>query len=170
MTRTGWTFGLIGALIGGVVAVVAAAGLHATWTVAQAAMAQPPRERIVYMAAVEPKGEANVESEPFPTTPLPGGGGYALKPPDAAGRWEVETYRWAPGTIVAYQGEPLRLEILGVNGREHVVRIEGYNVAGTVTRGSLTRLTFTPDRPGIFPIICHIHRPSMQADLVVLAR
>jgi plastocyanin len=51
-----------------------------------------------------------------------------------------------------------------------VVRIEGYNVAGTVTRGSLTRLTFTPDRPGIFPIICDIHRPSMQADLVVLAR
>jgi plastocyanin len=127
-------------------------------------------ERVIYMAAVEPKGDTTVDGEPFPMTPLPAGGSYELKPPDATGRWEVETYRWAPGTLVTYQGDRVTLEIIGVNGREHQLRIDGYELTGTVTRGKLTQLSFTADRPGIYKISCDIHRPSMQADLVVLAR
>ncbi len=154
----------------GLAGLVAAGILAVTWSATRATAAQAPMERVIYMAAVEPKGDTTVEQEPFPTTPLPGGGGYALKPPDANGRWEVETYRWAPGTVVTYQGDRVSLEIIGVNGREHQLRIEGYNLTGAVTRGNLTQLSFTADRPGIYKIICAIHQPSMQADLVVLAR
>jgi len=128
-----------------------------------------PRERTVYIAAVEPKGGAHVDHEPFPATALPEGGGYALKKPDEKGRWEVSTYRWDPGTIVVNQGDRVTLEIIGINGNEHPFTIEGYWLTGVVRRGQLTRLTFTADKPGIFKIICRTHSPAMQADLVVLA-
>lgn len=128
-----------------------------------------PAERTIYMAAVEPKGGTTVDKEPFPDIKLPAGGSYILKAPDDTGRWEVETYRWDPGTVVVNQGDKVTLEIIGINGTAHPVRIEGYDVTGVVTRGHITRLAFTADKAGIFKIICDTHQPSMQADLVVLA-
>ena len=136
---------------------------------AQDRPASGPRERTIYIAAVEPKGGAHVDHEPFPATALPDGGGYAIKKPDEKGRWEVSTYRWDPGTIVVNQGDRVTLEIIGINGNEHPFTIEGYWLNGVVRRGQLTRLTFTADKAGIFKIICRTHSPSMQADLVVLA-
>ncbi len=128
-----------------------------------------PVERTIYMAAVEPKGGVTVDQEPFPSAALPEGGGYILKEPNADGRWEVETYRWDPGTIVVNQGDVVTLEILGINGKEHPFTIEGYNLSDVVMRGQITRVTFTADKAGIFKITCGVHSPSMQADLVVLA-
>ena len=128
-----------------------------------------PAERTIYMAAVEPKGGVTVDKEPFPSVALPEGGGYILKEPNADGRWEVETYRWDPGTIVVNQGDVVTLEILGINGKEHPFTIEGYNVSDVVKRGQITRVTFTADKAGIFKITCGVHSPSMQADLVVLS-
>ena len=126
-------------------------------------------ERTIYMAAVEPKGGVTVDSEPFPMEALPGGGGYILKAPDSTGRWEISTYRWEPGTIVVNQGDVVTLEIIGINGKEHPLIIEGYDVSATVKRGQITSVTFTADKAGIFKITCGVHLPSMQADLVVLA-
>lgn len=128
-----------------------------------------PAERTIYMAVVEPKGGALESDEPFPALALPEGGGYGLKPPDDTGRWEVETYRWAPGTIVVNQGDKVTLEIIGINGTEHPSTIEGYDLSFVVKRGEITRVSFTADKPGIFTILCSIHLPSMQATLVVLA-
>lgn len=128
-----------------------------------------PAERTIYMAAVEPKGGVTVDKEPFPDQELPAGGSYILKAPDDTGRWEVSTYRWEPGTVVVNQGDKVTLEIIGINGAEHPIRIEGYDVTGVVKRGHITRLTFTADKAGIFKIICDTHHPSMHADLVVLA-
>lgn len=136
---------------------------------AQDRPASGPRERTIYIAAVEPKGGVHVDHEPFPGTALPDGGGYAIKKPDEKGRWEVSTYRWDPGTIVVNQGDRVTLEIIGINGKEHPFTIEGYWLNGVVRRGQLTRLTFSADKAGIFKIICRTHSPSMQADLVVLA-
>ena len=127
------------------------------------------RERTIYIAAVEAKGGAHVDHEPFPAAAIQEGGGYLLKKPDDKGRWEVSTYRWDPGTIVVNQGDRVTLEIIGINGNEHPFTIEGYWLTGMVRRGQLTRLTFTADKAGIFKIICRTHSPSMQADLVVLA-
>jgi heme/copper-type cytochrome/quinol oxidase subunit 2 len=136
---------------------------------AQDKAAPAPRERTIYVAAVESKGGVHVDHEPFPTQAVPEGGGYLLKKPDDKGRWEVSSYRWDPGTIVVNQGDQVTLEIVGINGNEHPFTIEGYWLTGTVRRGQITRLTFIADKAGIFKIICRTHSPSMQADLVVLA-
>lgn len=43
-------------------------------------------KRHFIVTAVEPKGGANVEKEPFPEAALPEGGGYVLKKPNDEGR------------------------------------------------------------------------------------
>ena len=129
-----------------------------------------PAKRTIYIAAVEPKGSATVDKEPFPTTALPAGGGYALKAPDKDGKWEVETYRWEPGTVIVNQDDEVTLEIIGINGKEHPTTIEGYNVNFKVLRGQVARVTFKADKAGIFAIRCSAHEPSMNAQLVVLPR
>ena len=131
--------------------------------------ASTPVERTIYMAAVEPKGGVTVDKEPFPEAALPEGGGYILKEPNADGRWEVETYRWDPGTIVVNKGDIVTLEIVGINGASHPFTIEGYDVSGTIMRGQVTRVTFTADKAGIFKINCSTHLPTMTGYLVVLA-
>jgi len=151
---------LILALVGGAILVAACSGQ---------APAVAPVERTIYMAAVEPKGGVTVDKEPFPSEALPPGDGYALKEPNDEGRWEVETYRWDPGTIVVNQGEIVTLEIIGINGEQHTFEIEGTDVSGVVRRGYITRVTFTADTPGIFKLVCGTHKPSMQANIVVLA-
>ena len=131
---------------------------------------EPPQERTIYMAAIEPKGGTTLDKEPFPAKQLPPGGGYALKPPDETGKWVVETYRYIPGTVVVNEGDTVTLEIVGINGKEHPFHIDGYGNIGVVKRGEVTRVTFLADKPGIFKISCQIHRPSMEADLVVYRR
>lgn len=88
---------------------------------------QAPEERLIYMmGAVEPKGGATLDKEPFPTTPLPKGPGYVLTPLNPQGRWEVSVYQWSPGTVVFRQGERVTLEIAGVNGALHTGHIDRY--------------------------------------------
>jgi hypothetical protein len=126
------------------------------------------RERTITMVAIEPKGGASADKEPFPTGALPEGKGYALKPPDASGRWEVSTYRWEPSQIIVNQGDEVTLEILGVNGAEHPTVIEGYDISFTVKRGELTTVRLTADKPGVFEFRCGVHEPSMVGELIVL--
>ncbi len=126
--------------------------------------------RVIYMAAVEMKGGTQQEKEPYPETPLPSGAGYIKTPPNPAGRWEVSTYQWSPGTIVVQQGQPVTLEIVGINGDVHPSTIPGVVGSFTVRRGEITRVTFTASKPGLFPIICTKHQPNMQGTLLVLPR
>lgn len=151
-----------------VAVLLAAGGAFSAACLAQGKASQPPRHRTIYVAAIEPKGGAHVDHEPFPDDPLPSGGGYGLRKPDDKGRWEVSTYRWDPGTIVVNQGDKVTLEIVGINGDEHPFTIEGYWISDVVRRGRITRVNFTADKAGIFKIICRKHAPAMQADLVVL--
>lgn len=37
-----------------------------------------------------------------------------------------------------------------------------------VNRGQLTMVTFTADKPGVFRIVCDLHRPAMTGTLIVL--
>ncbi len=126
--------------------------------------------RVIYMATVEMKGGTQKEKEPYPEAPLPLGPGYLKTPPNAAGRWEVSAYQWSPGTIVVQQGETVTLEIVGINGDSHPSTIPGVVDSFTVKRGEITRVTFTASRPGVYPIICTKHVPSMQGTLVILPR
>jgi len=161
MTRRRWIL----LLSAGVV--ISAVGFGA-WALPRPVVAQATRT--IYMAAVEPKGGSGVSSEPFPTTTLPPGGGYVLKAPDNTGRWEVSTYQWQPSVIVARQGEQVTLEIIGINGAEHLAALPPYVEKFTVKRGQITRVTFTADRAGMFPILCVNHQPTMTGYLVVLPK
>jgi plastocyanin len=127
-------------------------------------------EATVYMAAVEPRGSTNVANEPFPEVPLPEGGGYVLREPDAEGNWSVSVYMWMPEQVVVTEGDEVTLRIVGINGAAHPSIIEGYDIEFDVARGALTDVTFTADRVGTFPIICVIHQPTMTGQLIVLPR
>ena len=131
---------------------------------------EPPMVRTIHMAAIEPKGSTTIDKELFPVQALPVGAGYGLKPPDETGKWVVETYRYTPGTVVVNEGDTVILEIVGINGKEHPFHIEGYGVNGVVKRGEVTTVTFLADKPGIFKLLCELHTPTMEADIIVLKR
>ena len=126
-------------------------------------------KRTITMAAVELKGGTTVDKTPFPTTSLPEGKGYELKPPAEDGRWEVSAYRWEPSQIIVNHGDEVTLEIIGVNGAVHHAVIEGYDLDFTVKRGELTTVTFVADKPGVFALRCGDHPPSMVGEVIVLA-
>lgn len=137
----------------------------------QVGMGQATGERVIYVAAIEPKGGVTVDKEQFPAAPLPKGGGYVLNAPNPQGRWEVSVYQWSPSTIVVRQGERVTLEIVGINGAKHSGHIDKYHPDHfEVKRGQITRVQFTADTPGIFKIHCKEHEPSMEGTLVVLPR
>lgn len=48
------------------------------------------------------------------------------------------------------QGEPVTLRIVSDTADE--VRVEGYDVSEDISAGSTTRLTFTPDKRGVFSV------------------
>ena len=132
--------------------------------------AQTPEKRFFTIAAVEPRGGANVGQEPFPAQSLPPGGGYVMKQPDQTGRWEVSTYVWMPSQIVVNQGDEVTLEFVGINGASHPTEIKGLDKAFTLQRGHVTRIEFKADRPGVYPVICHTHTPSMRGEIVILPK
>ena len=132
---------------------------------------QAAEDRVIYLAAIEPKGGVTVDKEPFPNGELPKGGGYVKTAPNQAGRWEVSVYQFSPATVVVKQGERVTLEMVGINGAKHSVHVEKYLPKHSVLkRGEIVRLQFTADTPGIFKIHCEEHQPAMEGTLVVLPR
>lgn len=127
------------------------------------------KQRTIYLTAAEWKGSANVADEPFPTAPLPEGGGYELIAPDATGTWRVETYRFDSALVAACAGEKVTLKIFGVNAAFHDITIPAFDKNFRVERGKLSTVSFVARKPGIYPIICLTHQPSHRADLLVLA-
>ena len=125
-------------------------------------------KRFFTIAAVEPKGGVTTDKEPFPSEPLPGGGGYVLNKPDS--NWEVSTYLWMPGQISVTEGDEVTLEFIGINGASHPTTIKGFGKSFLLRRGTATRVTFVADKVGVFPIECSTHRPSMTAEIIVLPR
>jgi plastocyanin len=153
----GWSLGTVA---GALSALLLAGWLHE----AQAA------KRSFTIAAVEPKGGATVDKEPFPQAALPEGGGYVLRKPDHTGRWEVSTYVWLPSQIIVTEGDEVSLEFIGINGAEHPTTIVGYDKALHLKRGHTVKLEFTANKVGTFPIVCAHHKPSMVAELIVLPK
>ena len=127
-------------------------------------------QRTFTIAALEPRGGANVDQEPIPNEPLPAGPGYVLNKPDQTGRWEVVVYLFAPSQIIVNQDDDVTLEFVGVNGMSHPITIAGYDKSFELNRGRVTKISFKADKAGAFPIECHTHTPSMRAELVVLPR
>ncbi len=128
-------------------------------------------EKVIYMQAMEPKGATSADKEPFPGNTLPAGGGYVIKPPNKAGKWQVSTYVFSPSQVIVRKGDRVTLKILGLNGAKHTVTIERFHPKPfTITRGRITTVSFTADKAGSFRIVCAEHPPSMTGEIIVLDR
>jgi Cupredoxin-like domain len=160
--RRGWRCRVM-ALVG-LAALVAFVGGRADAPWAQAG------GRVIYMAAVEMKGGAQQDKEPYPEASLPPGSGYSKTPPNPSGRWEVSAYQWSPSTLVVKEGEAVTLEVVGINGDEHHATIQDHAESFTVKRGQIMRVSFTAGKPGIYAVICTKHLPNMQGTLLVLPK
>lgn len=128
-------------------------------------------QRFFTILAVEPKGGAIVDKEPFPAAALPPGGGYVITgPDDKTRRWEVSAYIWLPSQIIVNEGDQVTIEFVGINGTEHPTTIAAFGQTFTVRRGQAHRVNFTADKVGIFGIVCGTHKPSMSGELIVMPK
>ena len=160
-------------LLGFVVAVVSVGAVLVSAGGSEAKAAVKVRQ--IYMSAVEWKGSASVAKEAYPTTTLPGGGGYESCAPgsqecDLKGdttKWAVETYRFDTALVGACVGEKVVLNIFGVNAAQHQINIPDFGKSFLVKRGMLSRVAFRVTKPGLYPIVCITHQPSHRADLLV---
>jgi|GEM_PF-533678 len=176
---------------------LAAVGLTALWVMPRSATAQAVGERIWYITVLEPRGGTTALAPP-PVDPSTLSKGYVYHPvgfdPARPDRWEVESYIYAPASLLAVQGELVTLKIFVVNGDRHlttVVSPEGRPVpvtywisgpggtrleaAAGVTafdtpRGRESNVSFRVASTGTYRILCGTHGPSMQAQLIVLPR
>ena len=80
---------------------------------------------------------------------------------------------WLPGTLVVMKGTKVTLKLINnvpSDPKEHGFAIPAYNIAETVVRGEPKTIEFTADKPGIFPITCHLHPAHIGGELVVLEK
>jgi heme/copper-type cytochrome/quinol oxidase subunit 2 len=75
---------------------------------------------------------------------------------------EIEAYRWDSGTIIVQKGERVRLNILGISGKEHPFIIEGTNIKGTVKQGEETIVPIQFDEEGVYRLICLTHPDKLH--------
>jgi nitrosocyanin len=78
---------------------------------------------------------------------------------------------WVPGTLVVKKGTKVTLNLINnvpTDPKEHGFAIPAYNIAETANRGEPKKLEFTADKPGIFPITCHLHPAHVGGQLIVL--
>ena len=134
--------------------------------------AEPPKDRVIWMEAVEYKGSTTVDKlVPPETDPITLGATFGFKWVEPNTKWEVSAYAFSPSTIMVNQGDKVTLRIFGVNGDTHTISIQGYKEAPvTLQRGRMLEIQFTADKAGMFQIVCHNHEPAMRGWLIVLPR
>jgi len=131
-------------------------------------------KRVFYINTVHVDGKTNINgdkmhpSEPFPSSPLPEGGGYVLTPPDEQGNWKVRAFEFSPSQLVVYRGDKVTLNFLDDQGSHHAISVEGHADEFELNRGELKTITFTADKVGTINFSCSLHQPTMQGQIIVL--
>ncbi len=160
------------------------------------APAEDAGERTIYVQATELDARRTVEQDPFPQEtveefpeyfgpgddPFERGGapGYYLFM-TAEDEWRIGSYMFVPQEVIAYQGERITMEILGVRGAHHenvlldpdgepVAGPDGTDIVFTVRRGELHVIEFTTEKTGIYTLVCVTHQPTMTMNIHVLGR
>ena len=80
---------------------------------------------------------------------------------------------WVPGTLVVQRGTRVTIKLINnvpSDPNQHGFAIPAYNIAEVVNRGETKTVEFTADKPGIFPITCHLHPAHVGGELVVLGQ
>ena len=140
-----------------------------------------PTTHTIFMTAIELKGATTVDKlAPPPINPKELSKGYEFKPPGEADKsdpkkWEVSSYRFAPGFVTVRQGDTVKLTVFVVNADEHEVGItdpEGREVAARAKwkRGREYQVSFVAKKIGSYHLTCSTHAPTMTATILVLSR
>ena len=140
----------------------------------------PSGEREFIITGVELKGSTTTESLAAPTLdPTTLSLGYRYKAPgfdeSNPSKWQVASYTFQPGLMVAIQGDEVILRIFIVNGDVHDTWVQdpdGETVVApqTLNRGREYEIRFAADKPGIYSLICGTHAPTMTANILVLPK
>ncbi len=149
----------------------------------------PSGERTFYLTGVEWKGSTSTKDLAAPTSdPKKLSDGYRYKGPGVADasdatKWEVSTYVWHPGALMATEGDKINLVTFIINGDKHTFHVMGpdgqdldVNADGRtlkevlMNRGREYKVTFTASKPGVYTIHCDEHDPTMTSLLLVLPR
>jgi nitrous-oxide reductase len=78
---------------------------------------------------------------------------------------------WLPSEIIVNQGDKIKLVLKNeIEGADvtHGFELDGYGIKEVVTRGVPKEVTFTADKPGIFPYFCQLHPAHIGGELLVL--
>jgi hypothetical protein len=80
-----------------------------------------------------------------------------------------EVYAFVPSTIVAVEGDTLKLVLINPEDDAHTLVLPGLRVA--VPGERTTRVTYVVPRAGVYSFLCDMpsHAPMMSGQLVVLA-
>ena len=148
---------------------------------ALAALLPPPTTHLIEVTAFEVKGSTSANDlAPPDVDPSTLSAGYGYKAPgdydaDNPDKWQVASYMWTPGQMVARQGDTLDLHVFVLNGNTHETWIEdpdGNIVSDVVVmnRGREYDLSVSLEKAGVYRLICSTHAPTMTAEIVVLPR
>lgn len=140
-----------------------------------------PTAHTIFMSAVELKGATTADALAPPTVnPKELSKGYEFKPPGVADKsdrkkWEVSSYRFAPGFVTVRQGDTVNLTVFIINGDEHEVGItdpDGREVASKAkwNRGREYKVSFVAKKVGSYHLTCSTHAPTMAVTFFVLPR
>lgn len=138
-------------------------------------------ERLFVVTGLEYKGSTSTKDLAAPDVdPTKLSDGYRYKAPGKADpsdatKWEVSTYRFEPGFMVATQGDKITLLTFIVNGDKHTVWVQAPDgkeavKQATLNRGREAKITFTAEQAGFYKFICEEHDPTMQSHILVLPR
>lgn len=141
-----------------------------------AAVSAASDDRQVFVATVHLDGNANAKGdakhppEAFPTEALPAGGGLLLTSPSEDGAWGVRAFVFEPRQVVVYQGAPVTLTFVGVQGPSHRIQVEGQAGIVELKRGETKSVVVPADKPGVIGFRSLDRMPSMQGSVVVLPK
>ena len=134
-----------------------------------------------FVTGVEWKGTTSANDLDAPSIdPATLSDGYGYKGPgvldsDNPDNWQVASYVWTPGSMVAYEGDTVALNFFIINGNTHSTWVEGPDGAEVVqelemNRGREYSLSFAATKAGVYRLICNEHEPTMTANILVLPR
>lgn len=148
---------------------------------ASESLGQVSTTHTIFMTAIEVKGSTTTDKLASPPlNPKDLSKGYGFKAPGEADKfdpkkWEVSSYRFAPGFMTVLQGDTVKLIVFVVNGDEHEARItdpDGREVVAKTTwnRGREYEVSFVAEKLGPYQLTCSTHSPTMNATFYVLPR
>lgn len=83
---------------------------------------------------------------------------------------DKEVFGFIPGTIIVYQGDTVRLNLINPTDDDHIIAFAGLAGSVTLKASSRTTVSFVAKQAGLYTVQCvtEEHMPFMYGQIVVL--